>query len=59
MIQPLRDRILVRPIERTKSDILAVIMQENPNMGEVVAVGPGSTTRRVVESRIRAKLGRR
>jgi co-chaperonin GroES (HSP10) len=29
MIQPLRDRILVKPIERTKSDILAVIMQEN------------------------------
>lgn len=41
MIKPLRDRILVKPIERTKSDILAVIMQENPNMGEVVAVGPG------------------
>ncbi len=41
MIQPLRDRILVKPIERTKSDILAVIMQENFNMGEVVAVGPG------------------
>lgn len=41
MIQPLRDRILVRPIERKKSDILAVIMQENPNMGEVVAVGLG------------------
>jgi chaperonin GroES len=41
MIQPLRDRILVKPIEREKSAILEVIMRENPNMGEVVAVGPG------------------
>ena len=41
MIKPLRDRIVVKPIERQKSALLDVIMRENPNMGEVVAVGPG------------------
>lgn len=41
MIKPLRDRIVVKPFERQKSAVLEVIMRENPNMGEVVAVGPG------------------
>ena len=40
-LQPLRDRILVKPIDRVKSDILAVVMSENPNIGEIVAIGPG------------------
>jgi chaperonin GroES len=41
MLRPLRDRIVVRPIERVKSDIIEVIMDELPNIGEVLAVGPG------------------
>lgn len=41
MIRPLRDRIVVKPLERQKSAILDVIMSENPNIGEVVAVGNG------------------
>jgi chaperonin GroES len=41
MLKPLRDRIVVRPIERVKSDIIEVIMDELPNIGEVLAVGPG------------------
>lgn len=40
-LRPLRDRIVVRPIERVKSDVLHVIMDELPNTGEVLAVGPG------------------
>lgn len=41
MLRPLRDRIVVRPIERTRSDALIVIDNENETLGEVVAVGPG------------------
>jgi chaperonin GroES len=41
MLRPLRDRIVVRPIERVKSEIIEVIMDELPNIGEVLAVGPG------------------
>lgn len=41
MFQPLRDKILVKPIERVKSELIAVVMDEVDNMGEVVAVGPG------------------
>jgi chaperonin GroES len=40
-LRPLRDKIIVRPIERVKSGIIHVIMEELPNTGEVVAVGPG------------------
>lgn len=40
-LRPLRDKIIVRPIERIKSDVLHVIMDELPNTGEVLAVGPG------------------
>lgn len=46
MIQPMRDKILVRPIERVKSQVLAVVMSENPNIGEIVAVGPGEYDKR-------------
>ena len=41
MLRPLRDRILVKPHTRVKSEILEVVMDEKDNMGEVVAVGPG------------------
>jgi len=41
MLRPLRDRIVVRPIERVKSEVIDVIMEELPNIGEVLAVGPG------------------
>lgn len=41
MLRPLRDRIVVRPIKRVKSEIIEVIMDELPNIGEVLAVGPG------------------
>ncbi len=39
-LRPLRDRIVVEPIERVKSEILQVIMDEKDNMGTVVALGP-------------------
>ena len=45
-LRPLRDRIVVRPIERVKSNVLHVIMDELPNTGEVLAVGPGEMDRK-------------
>jgi chaperonin GroES len=41
MIKPLSDKIVVKPIERQKSAIIEVIMDEKDNMGTVVAVGLG------------------
>jgi len=41
MLRPFRDFIVVKPIERVKSDVIAVVMSEEPNQGEVVAAGPG------------------
>lgn len=41
MIKPLADKILVKPIPRVKSSIIAVVMDEADNMGTIVAVGPG------------------
>jgi chaperonin GroES len=41
LLKPMHDKIVVKPIERQKSDIIAVIMDEKDNMGTVVAVGPG------------------
>jgi chaperonin GroES len=35
------DKILVKPEERVKSEVIAVVMDEKPNMGTVLAVGPG------------------
>lgn len=45
MIRPLRDYILVKPLERIKSNIIHVIMDEKPNLGTVVAVGKGKTVK--------------
>mgnify|MGYP001591756208 CR=1 FL=1 len=39
--RPLRDYVLIEPIERIQSSVLAVVQQEKPSVGRVVAVGPG------------------
>ncbi|MDE3022981.1 MAG: co-chaperone GroES [Pseudomonadota bacterium] len=41
MIRPLRDRVIVKPVPRIASEIIEVILNEKPNVGEVMAVGPG------------------
>jgi chaperonin GroES len=47
-LQPLADRVLVKPIEReekTKSGIyIPDTVKEKPQEGEVIAVGPGKMT---------------
>ena len=40
MFKPLRDKILVRPIERKASEVLDVVTSDKYSMGEVVRVGP-------------------
>ena len=49
MLRPLRDRIVVRPMPREKSSKLIVLDNENDQVGEVVAVGPGKRTKRGVQ----------
>lgn len=39
--RPRQDFILVKPIERKQSEVLAVVSYEKYCRGEVVAVGPG------------------
>jgi co-chaperonin GroES (HSP10) len=39
-LRPLRDRIVIEPIERVKSEVIQVVMTERDNMGIVVAAGP-------------------
>ena len=41
MFRPLRDQILIKPIERVKSQTLVVIDHEKSCVGDVIAVGPG------------------
>ena len=41
LLKPLHDKIVVKPIERVKSSLIHVIMDEKDNMGTVVAVGLG------------------
>lgn len=41
MLTPLRDKIVVRPIVRQASAVVATVLYERPNIGEVVAVGSG------------------
>lgn len=41
MLRPLRDQIVVKPLERQASEVIHVIHSEKPNLGTVIAVGPG------------------
>lgn len=41
-IRPLRDKILLKPLEWKPSEILEVVRHGRPLRGEVIAVGPGS-----------------
>lgn len=50
-IRPLRDRILVRPLEWEPSKILEVIRHGRPLRGEIIAVGPGTYPKRYSKDR--------
>jgi chaperonin GroES len=40
-LKPMGDKIVIKPINRVKSSIIEVVMDEVDNTGTVVAVGPG------------------
>lgn len=44
--RPRQDYVLVRPIERVRSDILQVVSHETHHRGVVVATGPGKRDKR-------------
>ena len=56
MLRPLRDKILVRPLDRKQSEVLAVVSSEKFNLGEVVATGPKADSVKVGD-RIRFGTG--
>lgn len=50
MLRMLRDRILIKPIERRPSSTIITVLHERPNIGEVIATGPG---RRLPSGKVR------
>lgn len=57
MLRPLRDRIVVKPLERKRSDELLVVDSENEQFGQVVAIGPGKRTKKGVIQSLDVKPG--
>ena len=61
LLQPLNDRLVVRPIEETEqmygNIIIADMGKEKPEMGEVLAVGPGRTSEFGGFIEVNAKVG--
>lgn len=56
-LKPLHDKIVVKPIERQKSSVIEVIMDEKDNMGTVVAVGSGKKLRNGQREPMPIKVG--
>ena len=46
MVRPLRDYILVKPLGRPQSDVIQVVSTERPNLGLVLATGPGKANKK-------------
>lgn len=57
MLKPRADYILVRPLPRVASRIIEVILHEEPNLGEVIAVGPGKRNKKGVIQPLAVKPG--
>jgi chaperonin GroES len=62
-IQPLFDNVLVRPLEAELKTASGIILpdtaQEKPQMGEVVAVGPGKVTPKGEKEKMVVKVGQK
>jgi chaperonin GroES len=62
-ILPLFDNILIRPIEAEEKTSSGIILpdsaKEKPQMGEIVAVGPGKVTPKGEKEKIFVKVGQR
>lgn len=55
--KPRQDYILVKPVERKKSDVLQVVSHEKYTQGTIVAVGPGKPNKRGRIQPLDAKVG--
>ena len=55
--RPHQDYLLVKPLERKKSDILTVISSEKHCRGEVIAVGPGKKNKHGKVHPLDSKVG--
>ena len=62
-IKPLFDNILIRPLEAEAKTASGIILpdtaQEKPQMGQVVAVGPGKVTPKGEKEPIVVKVGQK
>jgi len=62
-IKPLFDNILIRPLEAEVKTASGIILpdsaQEKPQMGEVVAIGPGKVTPKGEKEPIVVKVGQK
>jgi chaperonin GroES len=62
-IKPLFDNILIKPLEAEEKTASGIILpdtaQEKPQMGQVVAVGPGKVTPKGEKEPIVVKVGQR
>lgn len=62
-LQPLFDNILIRPLEAEQKTASGIILpdsaKEKPQMGEIVAVGPGKITPKGDKEKIVVKMGQK
>jgi chaperonin GroES len=62
-IKPLFDNILIRPLEAEAKTVSGIILpdsaQEKPQMGQVVAIGPGKVTPKGEKEPIVVKVGQK
>ena len=61
ILKPMNDRVIVRPVEEDEQLYGNIIMpdmgKERPEMGEVIAVGPGRTTEFGTKIEVNVKVG--
>jgi chaperonin GroES len=61
MLQPQNDRVLIKPIDQTEEMYGSIIIpdmgKEKPEMGEVIAVGPGRQSEFGQFIEVKAKVG--
>jgi chaperonin GroES len=62
-IQPLFDNVLIKPLEAEAKTASGIILpdtaQEKPQMGQIVAVGPGKVTPKGEKEAIVVKVGQK
>lgn len=60
-LEPLNDRVIVRPLDENEQTYGTIIIpdlgKERPEMGEVIAVGPGRTSEYGHLIKVNVKLG--